>query len=172
MVKEQHENCHRRLVGLRAGLASADAFDFDDFIARWAHYEFDLYATREGRQTVSLMLRLSADVDVDAGLRRALNCSEPVVMQAFVRAQPALGADVLRGGWLAASGALYAAVTNVDETDELGRPSALPAARTRAIAFLIDGLSGYWRDAPRRAAVGSIPPATRAARRSTRTMPP
>jgi len=149
VIKGQHEHCHRRLVGLKALLAQAAGFDLDDFIALWANYEFDLYATREGQQCVALMLRLSADGEVGATLRRDLNCSETLVTQAFVRARPALAQDALRGGWCVASGALYAAVTSSEEVEDLSVSGSTTAARTRAIGFLIEGLRGYWRDAPR-----------------------
>ena len=146
VVKGQHENCHLRLAGLKALLAPASGFVFEDFMALWANYEFDLYATREGRQYLALMLRLSRDGEIDGELRRNLNCSESLVVQAFTRARPSLGEDVLRGGWFVASAALYAAVTSAEEFDDPGASGTPADARTRTIALLVDGLHGYWRD--------------------------
>jgi AcrR family transcriptional regulator len=148
VVKGQHEHCHARMAGLKALLAPASAFAFEDFVAQWANYEFDLYATREGQHYLALMLKLLSDGEVDSGLRRALNCSEAVVMQAFTRARPKLDEDALRGGWLVASGALYAAVTRADEFGDAGRSGAAASARPRTIAFLIDGLHAYWDRSP------------------------
>ena len=147
VIKGQHEHCQIRLARLKALLAPAAAFSFDDFVALWANYEFDLYATREGRQYLTLMLKLSADSEVDVELRRNLNCSESLVLQAFARAHPSLDEAALRGAWFIASGALYAAVTSVDEMDELGEPDSTAAARQRTIAFLANGLQAYWGDA-------------------------
>jgi AcrR family transcriptional regulator len=149
VIKGQHEDCHARLAGLRALLAPASSFVFEDFVALWANYEFDLYATRGGRQYLALMLKLSGDGELDRELRRSLNCSEALVVQAFTRARPSLAEDVLRGGWFVASGALYAAVTSADEISDLGKPGTTTGARARTIALLVDGLHGYWRDAPR-----------------------
>ena len=148
VVKGLHEHCHVRLAGLKALLAPASAFVFEDFVALWANYEFDLHATREGRQYLGLMLKLSGDGEVDAELRRGLNCSEALVLQAFARARPSLPEDVLRGGWFVASAALYAAVTSADEVGDLGASGATTATRVRTIALLVDGLSAYWRDVP------------------------
>ena len=147
VVKGQHEHCQSRLTRLKAVLTPAAAFSFEDFVALWANYEFDLYATREGRQYLTLMLKLSADSEVDVELRRNLNCSESLVLQAFARAHPSLDEAALRGAWFIASGALYAAVTSVDEMDELGEPDSTAAARQRTIAFLANGLQAYWGDA-------------------------
>ncbi len=152
VVKGQHEHCHARMAGLKASLASAPAFTFDDFVAQWVNYEFDLYATREGRHYLALMLKLSGDGEVDPELRRSLNCSETLVIQAFTRARPKLDQAALRGGWLVASGALYAAVTRADELRDPDAPGNAASGRTCTIAFLIDGLHAYWRDVPRLAA--------------------
>ncbi len=145
VVKGQHENCHKRLEGLKALLAPSAVFDFQDFVSVWTNYEFDLYATREGRQYLKLMLKLSADEEVDADLRRSLNCSEVVVMQAFARERPGLAADALRGGWHIASGALYSAITSAEEGQALDHPESTAATRIRVIAFLVEGLRSYWR---------------------------
>ena len=148
VVKGLHEHCHTRLAGLKALLAPASAFVFEDFVALWANYEFDLHATREGRQYLALMLRLSGDGEIDAELRRGLNCSEALVLQAFVRARPSLSQEVSRGGWFAASAALYAAVTSDDEVGDHTASGTTSAMRTRTIALLVDGLHAYWRDVP------------------------
>lgn len=145
VIKGQHENCHKRIVGLKALLTRTSTFDFDEFLAVWANYEFDLYATREGRQYLKLMLRLSADDEVDAELRRHLNCSEALVLEAFAREMPSLDEHTLRGGWHIASGALYAAITSADDAHHPGEPGSTNSLRHRAIAFLVDGLRAYWR---------------------------
>ena len=148
VVAGQHEHCHVRLAGLKALLAPTSTFVLEDFLALWANYEFDLHATREGRQYLALMLRLSRDGEIDAELRRDLNCSEALVLQAFTRARPSLSEGVLRGGWFVASAALYAAVTSADEVDELGASGTTSTTRARTIALLGDGLRAYWRDVP------------------------
>ena len=146
VIKGQHEHCQLRLASLKALLApaAASAFAFEDFVAQWANYEFDLYATREGRQYLTLMLKLAGDSEVDVELRRNINCSESLVVQAFARAHPSLDEPALRGAWFIASGALYAAVTSADE---MGGHGTSVAPRARVIAFLVDGLRAYWRDA-------------------------
>ncbi|MFL6698885.1 MAG: hypothetical protein ACJ8GJ_17105 [Vitreoscilla sp.] len=144
MIKGQHEHCQQRLAGLRELLTPVSAFDLNQFIAVWANYEFDLYATRDGRQYLMLMLKLSADEEVDAELRRHLNCSEVLVVQAFARERPSLDAQALRGGWFMASGALYAAIVSAEETQEPDDPASATLSRVRAISFLIEGLRGYW----------------------------
>ena len=143
VIKEQHENCHKRLVGLKALLTPATTFDFEHFLAVWVNYEFDLYATRQGRQYLKLMLRLSADDEVDAQLRRHLNCSEALVLDAFARALPSLDEPALRGGWRMASGALYAAVTCTDDAHDPCEAGSTTATRTGVIAFLVEGLNAY-----------------------------
>ena len=148
VIKGQHEHCQIRLARLKALLAPASTFQFEAFVALWANYEFDLYATREGRQYLTLMLKLSGDSEVDAELRRNLNCSESLVVQAFGRAHPSLDDAALRGAWFVASGALYAAITSADETGDLSESGTTTPARTRAIAFLVDGLQAYWREVP------------------------
>ncbi len=148
VVKQQHDHCHRRLAGLKALLAKGGAFDVDAFIAMWVNYEFDLYETREGRQYIALMLRLSTDSNVDAALRRDLNCSEALVLQALARARPGLAEGALRGGWFVASGGLYAAVVNSEEVDALDPAGGTSPARLRTIAFVAEGLRAYWRAAP------------------------
>jgi len=145
VIKGQHENCHKRLAGLKALLASAGTFDFEQFLAVWVNYEFDLYATRQGRQYLKLMLRLSTDDEVDAQLRRHLNCSEALVLEAFARALPSLDEPALRGGWRMASAALYAAVTSAGDAQDAGAPDPTTAPRARAIAFLVDGLHALWK---------------------------
>ncbi len=148
VVKGQHENCHARMAGLKAALAVTSTFLLEDFVALWANYEFDLYASREGRQYLTLMLKLSGDGEVDRELRRNLNCSQALVMQAFARARPSLDEDSLRGGWFVASGALYAAVTSIDELGDLNRPDTVILVRARAIAFMVGGLRACWSDGP------------------------
>lgn len=144
MIKGQHDHCQKRLAGLRTLLTPASAFDLNQFIAVWANYEFDLYATREGRQYLMLMLKLSADDQIDMELRRHLNCSEVLVVQAFARERPSLDVQALRGGWFVASGALYAAITSAEETQDLDDSASTTLSRVRAIAFLLEGLRGYW----------------------------
>ncbi len=148
VIKGQHENCQLRLARLKASLAPASAFRLEDFVALWANYEFDLYATREGRQYLALMLKLSGDSEVDGELRRNLNCSKALVVEAFARARPGLDEDALCGAWNVASGALYAAVTSADEMRDLSETASTTVARKRTIAFLVEGLRGYWGEAP------------------------
>ena len=148
VIKGQHAHCQIRLARLKALLAPASTFQFEAFVALWANYEFDLYATREGRQYLALMLKLSGDSEVDAELRRNLNCSESLVVQAFGRAHPSIDDDALRGAWFVASGALYAAVTSIDELGDLNRPDTVILVRARAIAFMVGGLRACWSDGP------------------------
>ena len=139
VVAQQHEHCRKRLSGLKTMIAQPE-FGIESFIALWANYEFDLYATREGRHYLNLMLRLQADREIDEELRRTLNCSEASVVQGFRRAWPELDEDELRVVWLMASTALYAAVTSLDELPDGERQAASEAVRRRASAFLLDGL--------------------------------
>lgn len=142
VIREQHDNCQKRLAPLKAMLARP-GFVFEEFVSAWAHYEFDLYATRPGRQYLTLMLRVQAEREVDDDVRRTLNCSEATMTQGFARAWPALDESVRSNAWRMASSALYATVVGADEDRELGSPDAPLVVRHRAIAFLLDGVRGY-----------------------------
>jgi AcrR family transcriptional regulator len=142
-VVKQHDGfCQERLTGLRAQLQRADGISVDDFITTWAHYEFDLYATRSGRRYLTLMLRLQADREVDDDVRGTLNCAEVTVMKGFARAWPSMDEAALRGVWRMTSTALYAAITGDGDASAEGAPGAA-AAQRRAIAFLLHGLHAY-----------------------------
>lgn len=143
VIKQQQDYCQQRLLGLKAVLARPSGFVLDDFIVAWAHYEFDLYQTREGQRYLTLMLRLQADREVDDQARRTLNCSESTVVQGFERAWPDLNRQALSRVWQMASSALYAAVITIDEVPESERPNEASIARRRVVAFLVDGLKGY-----------------------------
>ncbi len=142
VIKEQHDACQKQLTPLKTLLARP-GFDVEEFVIAWADYEFDLHATRSGRQYLTLMLRLQVDREVDEDVRSTLNCSEATVMQGFARAWPGLDELALTGVWRMSSSALYAAVTRADETREIGTSETSLAARRRAIAFLLHGLRGY-----------------------------
>ena len=142
VIKEQHDVCQKHLSPLKT-LLGRPGFEVEDFVTAWADYEFDLNATRSGRQYLTLMLRLQADREVDEVLRRTLNCSESTVMQGFARAWPTLDEAALTGVWRMASSALYAAVMSVDEGRGIGMTDSTLVVRRRAIAFLLNGLRGY-----------------------------
>ena len=143
VVKEQDALCQQRLAGLKAILETPAIFLLEDFIAAWAHYEFDLYETCEGRSYLTLMLRLQADREVEEDVRSTLNCSEATIMRGFQRAWPDLDDRALARVWRMASSALYATVIGVDEVPPADRPQEAALARRRAIAFLLEGLKGY-----------------------------
>jgi AcrR family transcriptional regulator len=147
VVKAQHDSCQKRLATLKT-LLSRPTFELEQFISAWANYEFDLFATRSGRQYLTLMLRLQADREVDDPVRRTLNCAEPTIVQGFLRAWPSLDEASRIAVWRMASSALYAAVTMVDEGGQDEPPASAQAMRERAIAFLLDGLRGYCNCAP------------------------
>ena len=143
VVKAQEDLCQQRLAGLKAMLAQPAELDLEKFIAAWAHYEFDLYDTREGKRYLTLMLRLQADREVNDDLRKTLNCSESTVLRGFQRAWPGLDRPALARVWRMASSALYAAVTSIEEVPDAQRPQEAILARRRVIAFLLNGLNGY-----------------------------
>ena len=58
MIRQQ------RLAGLNTMLAQTSALDLEEFISAWAHYEFDLLDTREGKRYLTLLLRLQAGREV------------------------------------------------------------------------------------------------------------
>ncbi len=142
VIKEQRDACQKQLTPLKTLLARP-GFDVEEFVIAWADYEFDLHATRSGRQYLTLMLRLQVDREVDEDVRSTLNCSEATVMQGLARAWPGLDELALTGVWRMSSSALYAAVTRADEAREIGTSETSLAARRRAIAFLLHGLRGY-----------------------------
>ena len=143
VVKEQNALCQERLAGLKAILAKPSSFVLDDFVAAWAHYEFDLYETPDGRRYLTLMLRLQADREVSDELRQTLNCSESTVVRGFSCAWPELDRQAVGRVWRMASSALYAAVTAVEDVPQAQRSEESALGRRRAIAFLLDGLKGY-----------------------------
>jgi len=49
VLQLQHQNCEKRLDGLRAFVDSPAGFGLEEFVERWANYEFDLYTTPQGR---------------------------------------------------------------------------------------------------------------------------
>jgi AcrR family transcriptional regulator len=149
VLAHQHASCQERIAGLRAELEASSDLSLDDVVARWVHYEFDLYRTPAGRRYLELMLRLSTDAEVEAQRRRDLDCSQSLVVKAFARARPALDDDGLQAGWSLASAALYAAILHAAETAAADHAAAdaMADGRHRVIAFLVDGLKGCWRDA-------------------------
>jgi AcrR family transcriptional regulator len=154
VLQHQHASCHERMAGLRTALEAVSDFSLDDFVARWVHFEFELYRTPAGRRYLELMLRLSTDAEVEAQRRRDLDCSQSLVVKAFARARPALDDDALQAGWSLASAALYAAIVHASATapGQQDAPDATADGRQRVIAFLADGLKGCWSEvAPFRA---------------------
>ena len=143
VVKAQNTLCQERLVGLKAILSRPASFVLDEFVAAWAHYEFDLYETSEGRWYLMLMLRLQADHEVSNEIRDTLNCSESTVVKGFQRVWPDMDRSELKLVWRMASSALYAAVVGSEDIPQTERADAASVARRRAIAFLLDGLKAY-----------------------------
>lgn len=148
VLQHQHANCHERMTGLRTALETSSDSSLDDIVARWVHFEFDLYKTPAGRRYLELMLRLSTDAEVEAQRRRDLDCTQSLVVKAFARARPALDDDALQAGWSLASAALYAAILHAAETAAVddAAADAMADGRRRVIAFLVDGLKGCWSD--------------------------
>jgi AcrR family transcriptional regulator len=146
VLQQQHRNCEKRLDGLRASVEAAAQIRLEDFVERWANYEFDLYTTPQGRLYLQLMMRLSMEAEVEAQRRRDLDCAQVLVLKAFGRARPALDDDVRQAGWFLASAALYAAIVRADEgTPPEGVTTSTPERR-RTIAFLLEGLRGCWKE--------------------------
>jgi len=147
VLQQQHQNCEKRLDGLRASIESAPQVRVEDFVERWANYEFDLYTTPQGRLYLQLMMRLSMESEVEAQRRRDLDCAQVLVLKAFERARPALDHDAREAGWFLASAALYAAIVRADEgTPPEGVTTSTPERR-RTVAFLVEGLKGCWQEA-------------------------
>lgn len=144
VIKAQHDHCQKQLAPLRAQL-NRPGFAIEEFVAAWAGYEFDLNATRSGRQYLALMLRLQADGEIDESVRRTLNCSEPIVLQGLARAWPALSEAARRSVWRMSSSALYASVTDTEEAREIGAADSPLVARERAVSFMLHGLRACCR---------------------------
>lgn len=146
VLQQQHRNCEKRLDGLRAGVDAAAEIRLEEFVERWANYEFDLYTTPQGRLYLQLMMRLSMESEVEAQRRRDLDCAQVLVLKTFRRARPALDDDARTAGWSLASAALYAAIVRADEgTPPEGVTTSTPERR-RTVAFLVDGLKGCWNE--------------------------
>ena len=142
VVEHQVHFCEKRLVGLKSLLDPRATFNLDEFIKAWAEYEFDLSATRTGRNYLTLMLRLQADREVDQDVRSSLNCAESTIRKGFQRAWPSLDELAIRDVWQMTSSALYAAV--VDSEDGMEQKVTPPeTARCRVVSFLLHGLRGY-----------------------------
>jgi len=146
VLQHQHASCHERMAGLRKALDAVADFSLDDFVARWVHFEFELYQTPAGRRYLELMLRLSTDAEVESQRRRDLDCSQSLVVKAFARARPELDDAALQAGWSLASAALYAAIMHAG-TMAPADPDAASDGRSGVIAFLVNGLKGCWGDA-------------------------
>ena len=148
VLQQQHQNCEKRLDGLRASIESAPELGLEDFVERWANYEFDLYTTPQGRLYLQLMMRLSMESEVESQRRRDLDCAQVLVLKAFARARPALDDQTRQAGWFLASAALYAAIVRADEgTPPEGVTESTPERR-RTIAFMVEGLKGCWNERP------------------------
>jgi len=146
VLQQQHLNCEKRLDGLRSSVEAAAQIRLEDFVERWANYEFDLYTTPQGRLYLQLMMRLSMEAEVEAQRRRDLDCAQVLVLKAFGRARPALDDEARQAGWFLASAALYAAIVRADEgTPPEGVTTSTPERR-RTIAFLLEGLKGCWKE--------------------------
>ena len=153
VLQQQHHSCEKRLHGLRASVEAAGQLDLDDFVARWANYEFDLYTTPQGRLYLQLMMRLSTETEVEAQRRRDLDCAQVLVMKAFANARPDIDEDARAAGWMLASAALYTAIVRADEgTPAEGVTTSTPERR-RTVAFLVEGLKGCWGEAASRGTV-------------------
>lgn len=144
VVSQQQQSCEKRLVPLRARLATHD-LTFEELASAWTHYEFEQHSTREGRLYLHVMLRLQTDPKVDEETRQILNCSEIVVTKGLQRACPGLDEPSRKGLWLLASGGLYAVLTNLDRIGEIATTEAMAAVRARAVDYLVSGLCGYCR---------------------------
>jgi len=148
VLQQQHLNCEKRLDGLRSSVEAAAQIRLEDFVERWANYEFDLYTTPQGRLYLQLMMRLSMEAEVEAQRRRDLDCAQVLVLKAFQRVRPAVADDARLAGWFLASAALYAAIVRADEgTPPEGVTTATPERR-HTIAFLVEGLKGCWNERP------------------------
>lgn len=147
VLQQQDLRCKLRLQALRSDIEAAPDLTLDEFVARWANDEFDLYATPQGRLYLQLMMRLAMEAELGAQRRRELDCAQELVMQAFARARPALTEDMRRAGWSLASAALYAAIVRANEGLPPEDADASTAERRRTIAFLVEGLRGCWREA-------------------------
>jgi AcrR family transcriptional regulator len=148
VLQLQHQNCEKRLDGLRAFVDSPDGFGLEEFVERWANYEFDLYTTPQGRLYLQLMMRLSMEAEVEAQRRRDLDCAQVLVLRAFKRTRPALDDDARDAGWFLASAALYAAIVRADEGTPPEGVTTVTPERRHTIAFLVDGLKGCWNERP------------------------
>jgi AcrR family transcriptional regulator len=148
VLQLQHQNCEKRLDGLRAFVDSPSGFGLEDFVERWANYEFDLYTTPQGRLYLQLMMRLSMEAEVEEQRRRDLDCAQVLVIKAFQRARPALVDDARDAGWFLASAALYAAIVRADEGTPLEGVTTPTPERRHTIAFLVEGLKGCWNERP------------------------
>jgi hypothetical protein len=152
VLSGQHAHCRERMAGLNAANLLQEAPSLGDFVKLWVDYEFDLYATRAGRQYLTLMLRLASEREVDVDVRRTLNCSELIVINGFRRANPGLPEHALQDAWRMSSAALYASLTAQEHTDGtalLRRDDP----RSNTVAFLVGGLDARWLYRPVRAAV-------------------
>jgi AcrR family transcriptional regulator len=144
VLQQQHQNCAKRLEGLKLAVDAASTIELEEFVQRWVNYEFDLYTTPQGRLYLQLMLRLSTESEVDSQRKRDLDCAQVLVLNAFERVRPALDEDARRAGWFLASAALYAAIVRADEGTPLEGVTAPTPERRRTIAFLTAGLRGLW----------------------------
>lgn len=144
VVESLHVTCRQRMKALTATKDLPLALSLADFIDRWVGFEFDQHATRDGRQYLMLMLRLSADLAVDSELRRTLNCAESVVMNGLRRARPQVSADSLRTGWQMASAALYSVMAAASVPDVAFEETPDDVLRNRATAFVVGGLEAAW----------------------------
>jgi AcrR family transcriptional regulator len=149
MLLEAVVNAHRagslkQIASLKLSLMSLDgALTVGRLVDEWVDYEFELSNSRHGRHNLHLMLKLTADSDMDPLLREGLNCSEGVFCAAFGHLRPDLDQDSIRGAWVLASSALYAAVLNADELFLQVDTSRGPNFREETKAFLQTGLTQY-----------------------------
>lgn len=143
VIEHQHRGCEERLGRLRDAVHQAPRLALSEFVERWGNYQFDLCTTAQGRVYLQLTARLAMEAEVDPDKRRDLDCARKLVVKAFRQMRPSLDEGTLQMSWRLASAALYAAIQLAYEED--GTQGVESDARRRgAIAFIVDGLAGFW----------------------------
>jgi AcrR family transcriptional regulator len=142
VVARHHEVCRQRMAALRTALhCEQRPASLAELAATWVDFEFDLYASDEGRDYLLLLIKLLGDDHVAPGIRQALDCSEPVVIAALARAIPGSTAAPRARAFVVARGALHAALIECTISMEAGARDEVRAASDFVTSFVRAGLS-------------------------------
>ena len=142
VVDDHHEVCRARMIALRTlVMGSGDAVPLDELVAEWVRYEYELYMSPAGEHYLQLMLKLTAEPEVDIAIQHRLDCTESIVLRGLERALPRSTSTARLHAFSAASSSLHAGIKDCAIAREDGEPDAQDDAIAFTTRFLVAGLT-------------------------------